>query len=349
MSRPTQTPTQAWTICDKVRFLSDPQAYPHGPDEVQVTETHMAWVFLAGELVFKLKKPVTYDFLDFGTLEKRKVAVHDEVRLNRRLAPDVYHDPRPLIEGRDGRLVLDGTGPVVDWLVVMRRLPEDSDLETMIAEDSLRPDHLAGVADRLLAFYQGLPAEDITPQDFADRFEKEHRITASVLTDPDFALDGSCLDAAIATFEARLEAVRPALGRRVEKGWIVEGHGDLRPEHVFLTDPPVIIDCLEFNRRLRLVDPFDEIAFLGMEAAVLGAEEVFPTLATRFMDALDDRPPAELLAFYWSYRALLRARLALLHLAEPDPRTPEKWRPKAWRYIRIAESADLMTRLPGGR
>ena len=349
MSRPAQTPTHAWTIRDKVRVLSDPQTYPHGPEDVQVTETHMAWVFLAGELVFKLKKPVTYDFLDFGTLEKRKTAVHDEVRLNRRLAWDVYHDPRPLIEGRDGRLALDGAGPVVDWLVVMRRLAEDRDLETVIADDRLRPDHLAGVADRLAAFYQGLPAEDIAPQDFADGFEQEHRRTASVLTDPELALDGEYLDAAITNFEARLEAVRPALLRRAEKGRIVEGHGDLRPEHVFLCDPPLIIDCLEFNRRLRLVDPFDEIAFLGMEAAALGAETVFATLTTRLMDALYDRPSAELMAFYWSYRALLHARLALLHLAEPDPRTPEKWRPKAWRYIRLAERADLMTRLPEGR
>lgn len=349
MPRPAHTPTQAWTIRDKVRVLSDPGSYPHGPGEVQVTETHMSWVFLAGDMVFKLKKPVTYDFLDFGTLEKREATVHDEVRLNRRLARDVYFDPRPLAEGRDGRLAIGGDGPVVDWLVVMRRLPADRDLETMIAEDRLRPDHLAGVADRLSAFYQSLPAEDIAPRELAESFGKEHRITASVLTDPDLALDGARLDTAIAGFEARLQAVRPALDHRVEMGRIVEGHGDLRPEHVFLTDPPVIIDCLEFNRRLRLVDPFDEIAFLGMEAAALGAEGVFPALATRLMEAVNDRPPPEVLAFYWSYRALLRARLSLLHLAEPEPRTPEKWRPKAWRYIALAERADVMTRLPAGR
>lgn len=349
MPRHAQTPTQAWTIRDKVRFLSDPRAYPHRPDDVQVTETHMSWVFLAGDLVFKLKKPVTYDFLDFGTLEKRRKAVHDEVRLNRRLAPDVYFDPRPLVQGRDGRLALDGDGPVVDWLVMMRRLPADRDLETMIADNRLRPEHLAAVADRLAVFYRGLPAQDIKPEDFAAGFTREHRITADVLADPELALDGDRLDKAITDFEARLEAVRPILAFRAEAGRVVEGHGDLRPEHVFLTDPPAIIDCLEFNRRLRLVDPFDEIAYLGMEAAALGADGVFAALATRLMDALDDRPPAELLAFYWSYRALLRARLSLLHLAEPEPRTPEKWRPKAWRYIGLAENADVMTRLPEGR
>jgi aminoglycoside phosphotransferase family enzyme len=132
--------------------------------------------------------------------------------------------------------------------------------------------------------------------------------------------------------------------RRVEAGRIVEGHGDLRPEHVSMTDPPAIIDCLEFSLALRSVDPFEEIVFLGLDCARFGADWVFPELFRRLGEALDDRPPHELLAFHWCYRALLRARLALLHLTEPAPRTPEKWRPLAWRYIELAEEAEDRTR-----
>ncbi|WP_397543897.1 hypothetical protein [Roseovarius salis] len=341
-----QSTAQAWTTSDKVAFLSDPRNYRHAPKDVQVVETHMSWVFLAGGLVYKLKKPVTYDFLDFGTPEKRRKAVQDEVRLNRRLARGVYHDPCRLVAGADGRLALGITGHVVDWLVVMRRLPEDHNLETVIAAGGPRQAQLAAVSERLAGFYGRLPAEDVTPDDYAAGFEAEYRITRDALIEPSLGLDGARLQGALSGFEQRFEAIRPVLHRRAEQRRIVEGHGDLRPQHVFLTDPPAIIDCLEFNRRLRLVDPFDEVAFLGMEAASLGARQLFPALASRLSEALDDRPPAALLAFYWSYRALLRARLALLHLAEPHPRTPEKWRPLAWRYIALAEKADVMTRLP---
>jgi aminoglycoside phosphotransferase family enzyme len=133
------------------------------------------------------------------------------------------------------------------------------------------------------------------------------------------------------------------MDRRVAAGRIVEGHGDLRPEHVCMTDPPAVIDCLEFNPALRWVDPFEEIVFLGLDCARLGADWVFPDLLRRLSEALGDPPAQELLAFHWRYRALLRARLALLHLAEPAPRTPKKWRPLAWRYIELAEEAEHRT------
>lgn len=333
-------------IGEKVRFLSEPESYPHGPKHVHVHETHMSWVFLAGPKVFKLKKPVRYDFLDFSTIEKRHVAVRDEVRLNRRVAPGVYRAVHALLLREDGRLSLDGSGRVVDWLVEMRRLPEECNLERLIVSGDLTRAHVRRVAEILARFYSALPPETIAPDDYAGQFAAEHHKTRAVLTDPALKLDEPRLAGALDGFDRAFDVALPLLRDRARQGHIVEGHGDLRPEHVFLTDPPVIIDCLEFNRRLRLVDPFDEIAFLGMECAQLGAGWVAAELIGNLSRTIG--PPPAVASLYWRYRALLRARLSLLHLERKPVRTPEKWRPLARHYIALSETPDLMLRPPAG-
>lgn len=329
---------------DKVLFLSRQEVWPHRPDRVEVVETHMSWVFLAGPRVFKLKKPVRTAFLDFSTLAWREAAVAAELRLNRRLAPEVYVGCQALRIGPDGGLSLTAPGRPVDWLVEMQRLPDTLSLQALIVAGTATEAKLAPFATVLAAFYRGLPAEQIAPADYAEKFAREFAETARVLSDPTLGLDAPDLPESLARFEAAYDAVRTVLEERVRAGRVVEGHGDLRPEHVFLVDPPVAIDCLEFNRGLRTVDPFDEIAYLALECASLGADWVFRALRDRLEVALDDRPDPALLAFYWRYRALLRARIALLHLTGPVLRDPDKWRPMARRYIALADQAEVRCR-----
>lgn len=330
------------TIADKVRFLNSPDAYPHRPRSVRVEETHMSYVFLAGPRVFKLKKPVRYPFLDFSTLKARAHFVAEEVRLNRRLAPDVYLGATALSVDAAGRLKLGADGRVVDWLVTMRRLPANRMMDRLIRRGAATPAMVEALAELLSDFFAAAPPERLEPADYAARYLGEHAETAAVLRDPALGLDGPRVEAILSRFEDMFGAVRPQIEARVRDGRVVEGHGDLRPEHVCLTDPIAIIDCLEFNRALRLVDPFEELAYLGLECARFGADWVFPLLERRCAERLGDAPPPSLIAFYWSYRALLRARLSLVHLREPHPRTPRKWRPLAWRYIGLAERADLI-------
>lgn len=340
--------TQA-TLKDKVEHLSDFRAYAHAPTDVEVIETHMSWVFLAGNRVFKLKKPVQLPFLNFRTLERRRTNVLDEIRLNRRLAPDVYIAARQLRQMPDGTLSInESKGETVDWLVEMRRLPESRTLESLIATDSLSLADIHQAADQLIGFYSGLATKDLSADILILHYEMEHRKNASVLLDLATDSDRSRIATALADFEIALDKARPLLHQRANAGRIVEGHGDLRPEHVFLTNPPVIIDCLEFSKLLRIVDPFEEIAFLGMECAHAGADWIFTALHERLANGLNDRPPPELTSFYWRYRALLRARLSMAHLAEPVVRKPEKWRPQALRYIELAQQADIRTRPPKG-
>jgi aminoglycoside phosphotransferase family enzyme len=145
--------------------------------------------------------------------------------------------------------------------------------------------------------------------------------------------------AALDEFDRRLKQYAEMLGARAVAGRLCEGHGDLRPEHIGLDGRPVVIDCLEFNRALREVDPFDELAFLDLECRLLGADWIGPRLIAHCASALHDVPPPQVMALYTAHRALVRARLALTHLLDFNPRTPERWKPQARRYVEAARAA----------
>jgi len=326
-------------IARKVAVLSDPSIYTHHPLQVDVIETHMAWVFLGGEFAFKMKKPVRYEFLDFTTLPSREFTCREELRLNRRLAPDVYLDVVPLRLDPAGTLTFAGDGLIVEWLVKMRRLPADRMLDYAIEHRTVTQADILAFVDKLTAFYRSAPSVVQSLEQVIQRFAAEQERNIMTLSNARFALDHVTTAGVLQRMNGALSTVRPLLKMRVEMGAFLEGHGDLRPEHICLVSPPVVIDCLEFNRDLRLVDPFDEIAFLDLECQRLGAPWVGKTVLEICLQRLKPVPQARLLAFYSSARALMRARLALAHLTEPNPRTPEKWQPRASSYITLAAEA----------
>jgi aminoglycoside phosphotransferase family enzyme len=327
------------SLADKVRFLSDPASYGGGAAKIVVRETHMSWVFLTDGEVLKLKKPVVHSFLDFSTLAAREAFCREEARLNRRLAPDVYLGVRTLTRDAAGSLALDGAGEVVDWLVHMRRLPDDRMLDAVIGRGALGTGEVDVLGDLLAGFYRQAPVADLSPDAYVERFWAQHAENLDVLRRSAVAFESASLDQAAAAIERVLERHGDLLRARVREGRVREGHGDLRPEHVCLVAPPAVIDCLEFNRLLRLVDPFDEIAFLGLECERLGAAWVGPRLRARLEDQLDDLVAGLVFDFYTASRACLRARLTLAHLLDPAPRTPERWAPLTRVYLDIAARA----------
>ena len=343
---PPPGPTPEILEADKVRFLSIPQAFPNKPPEVLVEETHMSWVFLAGDRVYKLKKPVTTSYLDFSTVERRERNCREEVRLNRRLAPDVYRGVVPLVVSSGGNLSLDGPGVVVDWLVAMRRLPADRMLDYAIAQRQVTDDTVLTVADYLASFYISSPPVEITAEEYLTQFAQEHRHNRSVLFDTGL-LDSAMVKQALDQIENALEKPATGLAQRAAAHRIIDGHGDLRPEHICLEASPVVIDCLEFNQRLRMVDPVDELTFLSLECARLGATWIGPMVLQHYCERSGDTLPSELVQFYWAYRACLRARLSLIHILEGDKRKPEKWLPLAQHYLALACSP-LSLILPRG-
>jgi aminoglycoside phosphotransferase family enzyme len=323
-------------LAAKVAFLRNPSSYPHRPARVKTVESHMSWVFLAGEHAYKLKKPVRYPFLDFSTLAARQAHCRAELRLNRRLARKVYYGIEPLVMATDGHLHLGGPGEVTDWLVHMRRLPEERMLDRAIRENVLKPRDIRPAAEMLAVFYHAAPAVRVARWRYLDRFAADVEENLRELQNPAFALPVKRVQAIGRAQRHFLEHYGALLEKRLAERRVIEAHGDLRPEHICLGPPPEIIDCLEFNRAFRLLDPAEELSFLSIECEQLGAAWVGETFFRAYRRATGDRPPKPLLAFYMSYRAFLRAKISIWHLKEPQPRTPAKWPRLARSYLGIA-------------
>lgn len=336
-------PVAAAAPADPVlRFLSRPASHAGHAGRVHrvdVRETHMSWLFLAGDSVLKLKKTVQLAILDFSTLARREAACREELRLNQALAPGIYLGLMRLQRGAQGLSLVaeadaDPAASTVDWLVHMRRLPDDCMLDHMIVGRRVRPPHVDALAEVLVAFYRCTRRVAVDAEAYVARMVRELALDRAVLLDPAWRLADA--EETLDRFERTLRRHAEALGARATGGHVVEGHGDLRPEHVGLLVPPVVIDRLEFNPTLREVDPFDELGFLGLECARLGAGWIGPRLIEACGAALGDRPSPTVQALHAGARALLRARLAMAHLQDPQPRTPGRWRRLAQHYLASA-------------
>jgi len=326
---------RAPTLEQKVDFMSRASAYAHPTIGVTRRETHMSWVFLAGDRVYKLKKPVRFPYLDFSNLRRRESACRAELRLNRRLAGDVYLDVMPLTATPRG-LAIGGDGPIMDWLVVMRRLDEAQTLEHAILEHRVQPWQLDRLIAALVQFYRRAARVFLSPAVHVRDWHQSLSDNLRVLLDPRLGLPAGLVRRVAGVQRRFFSQQGKALAARVRSRSIVDGHGDLRPEHIWLGDPVRIIDCLEFNPRLRAVDPFDEIAFLGLECGRLGAAWAGQYIRRGVKRGLLDGISEDLFLFYRCNRAMLRARLAIAHLMEPKPHTPEKWPRLARNYLAIA-------------
>jgi aminoglycoside phosphotransferase family enzyme len=335
MSRRNPDPS----LAEKVAALSRADSYPGQVGRIGTLETHMSWVFLTDRHAYKLKKPVRLAFLDFSTVRARERDCREEIRLNRRLAPDTYLGVVPLTMDADGKPRLGGKGRVVDWLVEMRRLPSDMMLDQVIAAGQADSAVVAKVAGLLSRFYTEASPVALNPCDYIGRFEREIEEHRRELTLPDYEMPAETVSTVILAEEAFLRTSAGLLGQRVSDARIVEGHGDLRPEHVFVGDPPEVIDCLEFNKAFRIVDPADELAFLWMECALLGAPDVGEGIWRAYVERTGDAAPEALPYFYQSHRACLRAKLSLWHLRDHDVREPAEWRSRARRYLALAAAA----------
>ena len=284
--------------------------------EVTRRETHMSEVFLADGSAYKLKKPVPFSLSRFLDTRSPRSGMPGGIsaqpppgrrRLSRRGGAGVFAVPASPSAA---------PGQVVDWLVVMNRLDDAKMLDRVIAEHRLHRWQLDRVAAVLVQFYRRASAVFISPKITGPRCGTSLAYNRRVLLDPRFDLPAGAVRHSDAV-QRRFLAERGALiAARVRARCIVDGHGDLRPEHIWLGDPVRIIDCLEFNAGLRMVDPLDELAFLCVECERLGAAWAGEYLRRRIAHALHDGHADELFLFYRCHRATLRARLAIAHLLE---------------------------------
>ncbi|MGJ4930471.1 hypothetical protein ACQR1I_27305 [Bradyrhizobium sp. HKCCYLS2038] len=337
-NRPFDVVDDAAVLARKVGHLKRPQSYLSAPAAVVARETHMSWVFLAGDRVYKLKKPVRFPYLDFSTLERRETACRAEQALNRRLAPDVYIGLVPLTVAAGGSYEIDGTGAVADWLVVMRRLDEAGTLEAALRARDVTPTHVHQLAAVLHRFFLHVPRILISSDSYLGSLQKAAMADRRVLLSRSFGLPFGTIEQLADVQHRYLLQRRDVLAGRVRHRLIVDGHGDLRPEHIWLSPPFPIIDCLEFDARLRASDALDELSFLHLECERLGGRWVADALRRRLMVLLADETTSGLFLFYRIGRAMLRARLSIAHLADEHPRTPDKWPRLARTYLALART-----------
>lgn len=320
-----------------IALLSDPQTYHERTQRVEVIETHISQVFLTDDYVYKLKKPVTYDFLDYGTVAKRKEACDAEVRLNRRLAPHVYLAVVPIVDRGGGHLSLGGDGDPVDYVVKMRRLAESRSLEHLIKSNHLTNGMVNRIGFYLAKFYEGLPSVNIAPEEYRRRIGEHVESNWSTLKKSELALAACKIDRIHSGQLTYLKLMPEIFDQRVADGRVVEAHGDLRPDHIYLNPSPIVIDCIEFNREFRELDALDELGFLAVECEFLLVPSVGAQILDHYKNMLEDDPPSGLLAFYMSYRACVRAKVHMLRSQQLTGISHEDAESVSLRYLGMAD------------
>ena len=333
-----------------VDALARPDSYPFRPASVEIRETHISWVFLAGERAFKLKKPLVLDFLDYGTAARRREMCREEVRLNRRLAPDIYLAVRGVAQVAERVELVGQDDPrAVDFVVEMRRYDEHDTVAQRLGRGQLDPRQIGVVGGALARFHAGARRVEATRAPVLAverRFERNlHELLVSVKQRGEVGRALALERFAHAFIAAHADTFR----KRALGGLIREGHGDLRAEHVLVGDDKVeVVDCVEFDRELRELDVADDLAFLVFDLAALGGERFCEPLVRGYRDGGGQPGDESLIAFYAAYRALVRAKVALVRAGQLPRGTGAHGRESAHArdLIALAERFAWRARLP---
>jgi len=291
-----------------VTALMNGGVYPHPVERVELVETHISWVFLAGDRVYKVKKPVDFGFLDFTTRERRRHFCEEEVRLNRRLSHDVYLG---VVDLREGRCPFTGPGPIVEAAVAMRRLPHDRMLDVLVHNRAAAPEVLDDIGRVIAAFHaqaatggeiDDLGGPDVVRANWDENFAQTAALPPEVLPETWRRTLREWVDAFV-TREA------PRFAARVAEGRSRDCHGDLQAQHICCTDRIQIFDCIEFNHRFRYGDTAAEIAFLAMDLERLGRRDLALRFLNTYFEESGDYGAVALLDFYRAYRAFVRGKV----------------------------------------
>ncbi|MCX7822898.1 MAG: AAA family ATPase [Syntrophobacterales bacterium] len=304
------------------KAFSTPSFYTHDIKKIDRRETHISLVFLTGEWVYKIKKPVDFGFLNYTTLDLRKHYCHREVELNRRLSEGIYDSVVPICRDENGELLLGNCKDPIEYAVRMREIPERTNFRTFLDGGTVSSDHIKAIAKKLADFYEGSP-----------------------LSNPSLSIYGGVEYVRFNTYEnfKQLEPFANEIGgrdllhwmkkstykftvifrelfrERLEGGFVKDGHGDLRVDHIYFHKGVQIIDCIEFNNRFRYGDVTVDLSFLFMDLIRLGYRDWAYRIVEEYAKASGDLQMWFLLDFYTAYRAIVRAKVACLEtLSHPE-------------------------------
>lgn len=327
-----------------IASLADPALYPERPESVEIVQTHLSVVVLAGGSAYKFKKALLLPFADFSTLEKRRAACEAEVELNRRLCPEIYEGV--VVWTARGIAPSSETASPLDYAVKMRRLPQDRMMDEFLARGAVGKDEIDAVARRVVAFHR-----EARRGPEIDAWGDPERLRGFALANFEETrgrFPAKLHHALARRTERDFDELLPPMKERLARGFVIDGHGDLHARNICLVEPPAIYDCIEFNPAFRCGDVATEHAFLAMDLRYRG----HPELAARYVEAVvaeggDPELPLLLPALV-RYRAMVRAKVSGIAAAEPELGEAARLAAaaEAGRYLRLAAASAVEGEAP---
>ncbi len=318
-----------------------PETYPEPPVKIELMQTQMSFIFLAGDYVYKIKKPVNLGYLDYTTLEKRKFFCQKEVELNRRLCPETYLGVIPIIKTK-GQISLGGKGKAIEYAVKMRYLPQQKMMNVLLEKEQVTPEMVEKVAQILADFHRRAETnEEISTYgsikairvNTEENFSQTEKYIGKTISPAQYERIKNFTDGFVRENEA-------LLNQRVKTGRIRDCHGDLHAAHICFTDGICIYDCIEFNDRFRYCDIASEIAFLAMDLDHYGFADLSRSFVKAYITRSRDNDILKLLDFYKCYRAYVRGKVESFKTDDPyiSEAEREKTRTAASGYFDLADA-----------
>jgi len=298
--------------------LLNPQAYLHKPQNIELVQTQMSFIFLTGDFVYKVKKEVNLGYLDYTTLEKRRFFCHQELDLNRRLCPDVYLAVVPIVDEK-GDLRIEGQGEAIEYAVKMKQLPQQRMMDALLCKGQVTSEMITAVAQKLVKFHQKAETNKeiatfgklcVIRYNCDENFTQTEKYTGISITAEKYQ--------SIKNYTNRfIDNNTNLFDKRVREGKIRDCHGDLHAAHVCFTDDICIYDCIEFNDRFRYSDVASEVAFLAMDLDRFQQSGLSQQLVNAYVKLSHDAELLEVLNFYKCYRAYVRGKVESFKLDDP--------------------------------
>jgi uncharacterized protein len=315
--------------------------FPNPCHQPELVETHISWVIICDEFVFKIKKPILYSFLDFSTVEKRLHYCHREMQLNQRLTFNMYLEVLTIKKIADGFTIGESDGEIVDYAIKMRKQNRNKQMDVLLQKNKVAPAHIQRLVQCIADFHKRESAiTNIDPLSVQQKFN-DLDLEKGFLQQQLGAKIGDLIGSAIHQSDAFIKKNKALLRSRVTAGFFRDGHGDLHSRNIFLLPEPVIFDCIEFNDEYRQIDVLNEVAFLCMDLDAFGKQE----LAHLFIECYNELFPAmrteaekQLFVYYKCYRANVRAKVNSLRArSTQDNLQRKKALDETIKYLRLME------------
>ena len=305
-----------------IRALLRPEAYDHPVDNIELVETHISWVLLTGRFAYKIKKPINLGFVDFSTLKRRRRYCHEEIRLNRRLAPDIYLKVALITGSIDSPRLSSNGGEPIEFAVKMIQFSRTDELDRLVERGELTRSHMETLARMISTFHESVDraAEDSVygnSEQVIQPVKENFNQIRQRISDPESLEE---MEQVERWSREQFQLLATLFERRKEEGYVRECHGDLHLANMAWIDgKPLVFDCIEFNPSLRWIDVLSEIAFLTMDLEERGCAELAYAFLNAYLELGGDYPGLPVLNFYFSYRLMVRAKVEAIR-AYQQPR-----------------------------